>query len=473
MANIHKLTQEDVLEALRMWHGGEATPWPLAHLRSTLQIVQEKEDLSALADDGPAEQNRAILNFALKNLKQRSPEAEELLRERFEHRRDVLALSNSLNISESSLYYRQRQAVQQLTDILLQLENSAGFEWQERMLSHLSPSSYHQLIGIEEPQTLLIDALLNKDNQFIVSIDGIGGIGKTALADLITRQIIKSDKFADVFWITAKHTHLSSLGRLQIDNDRPILTFKMLIDKLGNQLEFNNSNYIERERQIRQHLNENSCLIIIDNLETVADYRTLLPELKNLQNPSKFLLTSRIRLLQEPGVFSISLNELNLPDAIRLMRNEATQSGFIALVDAKDEDLGKIYRLVGGNPLALKLIVGQLRIHSLPRVLSRFGKTPGEIKQNEGIFDYIYHEIWEGLSDLSKTTLLALTQAGDSGFTFEHLAGVSGLREDDITHCLEDLIQSSLVDLSGTLFERRYRLHRLSEVFLLRMFEEK
>lgn len=472
MGTINIVNQEDVLEALRLWHGGEVSRWPLAHLKFHLYIGKDKERLPALEDDLPAEQNRVILNRALQKLKARSPEAEELLRDRFEHRKDVLALSNRLNVSESSLYYRQRQAVQQLTEILIQLEESVGQEWQEKMLSRLSPASYHLLVGIEQPQRRLLSALLNKDAQHIISIDGIGGIGKTALADHITRQMIKNNAFDEVIWITAKHTHLSSLGRLQIESGRPVLTFPMLVDKLGNQLEISQSNQIQREKQIKHYLKEKACLIVIDNLETVADYRTLLPEIKNLQNPSKFLLTSRIRLLQEQGVFSVSLNELILEDAITLMRNEAKQSGFTALSDAEDEDLAKIYNIVGGNPLALKLIIGQLRIHSLPRVLSRFGQKPKDLNQSEGIFDYIYQEIWESLGDNSKATLLALTQAGDSGFSFEHLVEISGLIEEDVSHCLEDLIQSSLVDLSGTIFDRRYRLHRLSEVFLLRMFED-
>jgi hypothetical protein len=45
---------------------------------------------------------------------------------------------------------------------------------------------------------------------------------------------------------------------------------------------------------------------VIDNLETVADYRTLLPELRKWQGPSKFVITSRLRLLDEPGIFSLA-----------------------------------------------------------------------------------------------------------------------------------------------------------------------
>ena len=132
MAQLNLITQEDVLEALRLWHGGEINQWPLAHLKFHLYLEDKGMTSPALAHDLPAEQNRLILNRGLHVLKTRAPEAEDLLRERFEHRRDVLALANRLNVSESSLYYRQRQAVQQLTEILIQLEEKVGQEWQEK-----------------------------------------------------------------------------------------------------------------------------------------------------------------------------------------------------------------------------------------------------------------------------------------------------------------------------------------------------
>lgn len=472
MAEISVITSEDVLEALRLWHGGEVRHWPLAHMRLRLQTNDHPNEYSTLAASGPAAQNRSILNRGLELLKSRSPDAEDLLRERFENRRDVLSLANSLNVSESSLYYRQRQAVQQLTEILLQIEESASIAWQEKMLSRLPLPSYTELIGIEKVKQTLLEAITHTDDSFIIAIDGLGGIGKTALADQIARDLIKTTRFDEIAWVTAKHTHLSTLGRLQIESGRPALTFTMLVDKLTKQFDLNDrSTQLEKQRTVKQFLQERACLVVIDNLETVADYRSLLPELRKWQQPSKFLITSRLRLLHEPGVFSISLQELEADDALKLIRTEARQTGFQALAQADRTELLKIYEAVGGNPLALKLIIGQLRFHSLPRVLARIA-TADSPQTREGIFDYIYQEIWDDLPDDSKITLLALTQAGESGFTFEHLVTVAGISEQAISRCLEELILLSLVDLAGTLLERRYRLHRLTELFLLRIIAE-
>ncbi|MCP4358249.1 MAG: hypothetical protein GY796_09570 [Chloroflexi bacterium] len=474
MSQIKIISTDDVLEALRLWHGGEITQWPLAKLRLGLQLTHEQEDYSSLADAEVAARNRAILNFGLERLRSLSPQGEELLRQRFEHRRDVLDVANSINVVQSSLYYRQRQAINQLTEILLQLEEEASNDWQERMTSRLDPPTYLELTGVDESRSQLSQILLSEEDYFIVSIDGLGGLGKTALAHQITLDLIHTLRFEEIAWVTAKQTHLSSRGRLQVDSGQPALTFPMLIDQITTQFELpeNKMNLqLQKQRLVKKYLQERACLIIIDNLETTVDYRTLLPELRQWQKPSKFLLTSRVRLLDEPGVFSYSLPELSEISAFQLMRLEAQKSGFTSLANATDTDLKQIYDIVGGNPLALKLVVGQLRFHSLPRVLSRLAESQSN-ESGIGLFDYIYREAWESLTDESKTTLISLTQAGDSGFALEHIVDISGLTPIQAEQCLEELILLSLVDQKGTLLVRKYSLHRLTEIFLLKMFAE-
>ncbi|MCA9958750.1 MAG: hypothetical protein KC413_18150 [Anaerolineales bacterium] len=468
------INSDDVQEALRLWHGGKPTRWPLHRLRLGFLLSNDENSYDSLAEGGPAAKNRAILNRGLEELRLISPEAEDLLRERYENRRDVVAVSNSLNISESSLYYRQKQAITQLTDILIKLEQYANRDWQERMMMRLGLPSYTELVGITTTKANLLDVLLNEDDYFIIAVDGLGGLGKTALADHIMREVINTKRFDEIAWVTAKQTHLSTLGRLQVESNRPALTYPMLVDNLATQFDLPQTKgmtQLQRQRYVKQFLTERACFIVIDNLETVADYRTLLPELRRWQRPSKFLLTSRVRLLDEAEVFSLSLRELEMDAAFQLIRAEAQRTGFQALADAGGEELKQIYELVGGNPLALKLIVGQLRFRSLPRVLDRFASKT-ITNSPEGLFDYIYHDIWETLGDESKMTLLALTQAGETGFTFEHIVELSELSPEAVDHCLEKLIMLSLVDLSGSLIERRYRLHRLTEVFLLRMLGE-
>jgi hypothetical protein len=472
MTNKRTITPEDVLEGLRLWHGGDVADWPLAHLRLGLEAARKAEDFSSLAEGGLAAQNRAILSQGLVVLHATFPEAEDLLRDRFEHRRDVMALANRLNISESGIYYRQRQAAAQLAEILNDLEAIAGADWRERMMGRLDQPTYARLVGVDEARRLLFDVLSEDNQHFIVSIDGLGGLGKTALADCLARDSIEAMRFDEIAWLTAKQTHLSSMGRLKVESGRPALTFPLLLNQLADQFDLPPAAFeseIQREKLTKQYLRERACLVVVDNLETVADYRSLLPSLRQWQNPSKFLLTSRLRLLDEPNVFSFSQRELTAEASFELIRLEAGRTGFVELASASEAELRPIYAAVGGNPLALKLIVGQLKFRSLPRVLSRFEPLAGGGNRDD-LFEYIYREVWESLDDGGKMTLLALTQAGATGFTLEHLTAVSGLPEEMLDTSLERLILLSLVDVGGNLLERRYRLHRLTEMYLRKMF---
>jgi hypothetical protein len=465
------LTTEDVLEALRLWHGGDTNRWPLAHLRLNRLAAAEQAAHGSLAETGPAAANRAILTRGLDHLKGSFPEGANLLRNRFENKRDVMEMANQLNIAETTVNYRQRQAVQQLTTILCQIEESAGSQWQTNMLDRLDLPSYEVLVGIEEPFTQLSAALLREDAHFISVVDGIGGIGKTALAHWTTRQIIQTTRFDDIAWVTAKQTHLSAMGRLQVESGRPALTFPILLERLAEQFALveDSKSHLHRQRQVKAYLQEQACLVVIDNLETMTDFHTLLPALREWQSPSKFLLTSRRRLLDQPEIFSVSLDELSRKAAFDLLRLAADRSGFSELATADEKILEQIYTTVGGNPLALKLLVGQLRFYPLSQVLARFSR--GTTVDDASLFNYIYREIWESLNDENKEILLALTQASGSGFTFERLLERVTFPQEILVQYLEELILLSLVDQAGTLAERQYRLHRLTEQFLTNMFE--
>jgi hypothetical protein len=467
------VSSEDVLEALRLWHGGSPAIWPLARLRlSLLAGVDEQAAHGTLAEAGSAARNRAVLGRGLDVLRGQDPGGHDLLLQRFQHRRDVMELANQLNISKQGLLYRQRQAISQLTNILIGLEESASRAWQQKIMGRLELPSYQHLVGIEGAQDVLTEALLADDAYFVTAVDGLGGIGKTALTDQVVRNLMPLTRFDDIAWVTAKQTHLSSMGRLQVESGRPALTFPMLVEELATQFELPpTASQLQRQRSLKEYLRDYACLVVVDNLETVADYQALLPELQQWQRPSKFLLTSRRRLLDQPAVFSLSLQELPPAAALELMRREARRGGFTELEEADDGMLQQIYEAVGGNPLALKLLIGQLRFHSLPEVLRRL--QPGShVRNSDGLFDYIYGEVWESLSENSKETLISLLDAGSSGFTFEYLTSLITFPVAALPEALEELILLSLVEQVGALESRRYRLHRLTELFLRRMLEE-
>ena len=118
---------------------------------------------------------------------------------------------------------------------------------------------------------------------------------------------------------------------------------------------------------------------------------------------------------------------------------------------------------MGGNPLALKLVVGQIRILPLPQVLENLRQAQG--KRIDALYTYIYWQAWDSLDPVSQQVLLVMPLAQDGDLA--HLASVSGLEMEPLGEALHQLISRNLVEVSGGLEERVYRIHRLTETFLL------
>jgi hypothetical protein len=124
-----------------------------------------------------------------------------------------------------------------------------------------------------------------------------------------------------------------------------------------------------------------------------------------------------------------------------------------------------IYQVVGGNPLALKLVLGQIYALPLAQVLDNLKQA--QSRKITELYSYIYQRSWQALSPASRQLLLALPVASPRGSTLDHLRMVSGLEAGELSQALEELINLSLAEVGGDLVTRRYSIHHLTETFLL------
>lgn len=450
--------------ALKQWHYKEvqiSLDEMLPHLYRQLRAEGSISQVTM----SPQGVNQLLL-MLLEKLAERDPEAALLLRRRYIDDETGFSIANSLGISESAFYRQRREALSILAEVALIQEQQAQLAHIARLENRLEPPSYHRLFGLSDIRNRLRDLLCAQSDIRLFCLTGIGGIGKTVLAHALARDIIAVGCFDDLAWISARQQQFAPWGEIQ-ETLQPVLTPDELITSLNQQL----SGGVTPPRPsaetlpaLKDRLAKKSHLIILDNLETVADYQELLPLLHELSQWAWILITSRVSIQEQPDVHVTNVAELSLKNATSLIHDEAHRRGMDDLAHASTDVMKQVYSVAGGNPLALKLIVGQVQVRSLSVVLVDLNEARG--RRTEALYEFIYRQAWELLDDTTRRVLLAMPLVAAPGTTLEHLAGFTGLSHNDLYDALEHLIRLSLVDVGGPLDERRYQIHRLTETFL-------
>jgi hypothetical protein len=431
--------------ALRHWGelGGAAH-----NLLENLRLAQQER--AKMAGDTPATRrlaaNQVLLN-GLQALKRQDPEGETLLSRRFLDGDTHLMVAARLNLSPDQMKRRQRAALNQLTELIWERETAVRQQQIAALEADLTPVNYDQLFGVTEQLTELVNLLRTNTAPWIVALVGIGGIGKTALANEAARQLIPHFIYERVVWLRLETFDGETAGRDAL--------LRQLTARLAPQ-----ANYA----QLRQRLKETAHLIILDNLESGAEMTAVADLLPELANPSKFLLTSRVRPPAAALIRSVAAPQMTETAVAELIAHQAGYLNLPALTRPSAENTAQIYALTGGNPLAVKLVIGLAAVLPLTQILTDM--TAAQISDVAQMYRHIYWQAWRALSDNGRALLKMMPLAAGSGITPEQMAAMSQLGEAHLWSAIAELTNRSLLETQGTAWERRYLIHPLTNSFL-------
>jgi tetratricopeptide (TPR) repeat protein len=281
---------------------------------------------------------------------------------------------------------------------------------------------------------------------YLVVIEGIGGIGKTALVLEVAHELWEKEFYEAVVWITAKDREL--------DLNDILDTFARTIDYP----------YIaqlppeEKPTEAAKLMRAKKCLLLVDNFETIKD-EAVSEFLLSLPEPSKALITSRHHALGEAR--TIPLKGMEQDEALVLMRAEGQRLGLESVQRAGDEILLRLYQATGGAPLAIKWAVGQIKQkgQSLDSVLDSLYGARG------ALFEFMFSRSWEMLSEDARRILMVMPIFATSA-SKEAIEAASDVHTWDLDEGLGQLVEMSLVEVSGGLEEQqRYSVHPLVRAF--------
>jgi hypothetical protein len=226
-----------------------------------------------------------------------------------------------------------------------------------------------------------------------------------------------------------------------------------------------------RERALRI-LATRPHLVVIDNLELQSDTAYLLEKLSAVQGPGKFLLTTRSGLVGTSGVFNYRVPELDREHAAALIRYHSQDIGMGDMAITKDRDVESIYAAVGGNPLAIKILVGMAA--QIPLSAALAGLQEGHLVESDRMFGRVYTSAWEALGQDARDLLEGMLLVSDeTGAGTKQMLAVSGLTEARLWPAIQELLGRSLLEVYGTATERRYGIHQLTRTFLQSRLSQK
>jgi tetratricopeptide (TPR) repeat protein len=316
-------------------------------------------------------------------------------------------------------------------------------------------------VGREREKAQIHEALCSRS--YLISIDGIGGIGKSSLALEVAYECLNARRekssqdiaiFDGFIWTTAK------------DRD---LSLNALLDTIARTLDYPGivqQPLEEKRHAARKLLQSRPYLLIVDNFETITD-EGVRDFLLDLPEPSKVLITTREQKLRD--VRSVSLKGLTGPEALTLIRNEGKRQGLASFELAEDRILLHLYQATGGAPLAIKWAVGQIKQkgQSLDTVLSALHEARGDI------FDLLFARSWGLLSPDAQQVLLVMPLFATSA-TQAAIEAASDVRHFALDEALGQLVEMSLVEVTDELdrTRQRYGLHPLARAFAAAKLEQ-
>lgn len=366
-------------------------------------------------------------------------------------------------VTAAGFAYTDQQDSQLFPDRSYQGETAAPVH------TYLPRRPFRQLIGRSEICLQLLRALNDPDGCWIVGVDGIGGIGKTALALEIAAQCVQERRFQHIVWLQAASTPKNSSHQEQIP-----FTFESILDGVGNQLGVPDVVTLplpQKRARIQAMLHHSRVLLIIDNLDTATQpQETIIRELEPLLNPSKALLTSRQRFGGE--VFTKHLTGLEQEAGIEFVRQDAQEKGVEHLIAADPTHLTQLVNQTGGSPLALKLLVSQLAYLPLDLVLQRLQAVEPLASHDHQYFRFyrtVFFESWALLSEASKKLLISLSNFDPmDGVYLDPIQYVSGLEKKALLPSIDQLWRLSLLEIVEVenVQRMRYALHPLTQYFV-------
>jgi hypothetical protein len=406
------------------------------------------------------EVERELCEIALKDLELRRQKLAETMIRRFKNGESPYAVAVHFSVSEPTIFKWQQKACTEMAGFIQAQESALRNQRTPYLLASLPPSSYTRLFGADHLTEQIVQHFAPATPNWLLTLTGVGGIGKSALADAAARMLIANHHYAHMVWIT--YAPLTLDGR----SPHPAALYEQVILALAALPHIAAQNQPGRERDlaVQAALKANPYLVVVDNVEEPDDLQHLLKQLPRFINPSHFLITSRARLSGDINAPILPIPPLSRPDSKALWRYEAGRTTLPGLDVVSEEHLDALFDRLGGNPLMIKVSVGLATQFALPDIIADLENQPTGVTDEN--FRRVFEQAWAALSPNARLVLQGMALISEEGTDLKHLAMINNLDEAATRAAIQELTRRSLLVVQGNLKNLTYGIHRLTSTFI-------
>jgi tetratricopeptide (TPR) repeat protein/transcriptional regulator with XRE-family HTH domain len=257
----------------------------------------------------------------------------------------VTLLADAFDLSGADRERFMRQAYES-DDFARQLR-SASAQPSENMPRQLPAAP--QLFTGRAAELVELDKIHDGSTAVITAIDGMAGVGKTALAVQAAHQML--DRYPDGQLFIDLHGYTDGMAPVA-----PGEALDRMLRALGVPGERIPAEVDERAGLYRSRLSDQRVLIVLDNAATEAQVIQLLPGAPGCV----VLVTSRRRLARLDPTHTLSLDSMPPYDGVLLLRQIAGES---RLAGQPADLVAELVELCGRLPLAIRIAAARLRTH--------------------------------------------------------------------------------------------------------------